>query len=546
VRSARSRIIPRPPTGTSPPLGPTHAENPHEPRPRASALTRCALLLATLCAGLATAASGGAALRFGAAEDAAKYVWDGGRWLDLQMRALGMTENRVTVTWDPAQPAVIEERQYLDRMMPVSAAAGISVVLAVYPAGAWALADDPDLRIGQFAAFLQQLARTYPQVTTFVVGNEPNQPRFLQPQFGSDGSVASAAVFERLLAASYDALKAVNPGIAVVAAGPSGSGNDETSSDPVRFVQALGAAYRGSGRTAPIMDRLGFHVYPLTNTDPPARSYAWPHVGASDLDRLKQAVWDAFAGTGQPVFGEGASAGAPGTLSLDVDEFGWQVAEDPTLAGRYTGAENVPTIDEDTQARYYGDLVGIFSCDPTVSDALLFHLADERELERFQSGVLRADWSERPSFDALRNAIAGAGSCPLPDLWTHAAGVVGARATFDLRTSSPRRTLYGLSVTASEPADGRAGIFHVPGPAARLSSDAIGRSLAGLSTSRPVLSAAKLVRAGYTPRFEFRGRLRPGYYVYAVRLAAQMNPARTQTIVSAAFRVLGPATRARG
>ena len=44
-----------------------------------------------------------------------------------------------------------------------------------------------------------------------IIGNEPNQPRFWQPQFNLDGSPASPAAYESLLARSYDALKGVDP-----------------------------------------------------------------------------------------------------------------------------------------------------------------------------------------------------------------------------------------------------------------------------------------------------------------------------------------------
>ena len=35
-------------------------------------------------------------------------------------------------------------------------------------------------------------------------------------------------------------------------------------------------------------------------------------------------------------------------------------------------------------------------------------------------------------------------------------------------------------------------------------------------------------------------RLKPGYYVFAIRLAAEMNPARTVTLVGGAFKVGEP------
>jgi hypothetical protein len=481
---------------------------------------------------LAAAAPADATPRFGAADDAPKYAQDGGAWLDGQLAALGMGENRITVRWDPAQPTMIQDQAFLDRSLPVAASRGIRIVLDVYPAGAYALAADTDARIDQFAAYLQLLARTYPQVREFIVGNEPNEAFFWQPQFGSAGEQVSAALYERLLAASYDGLKAVDPGITVIAAGPSGSGNDTTSTSPVRFIQALGAAYRASGRGAPLMDKLGFHIYPGTNTDPPTKHYDWPNAGGADLDRIKQAVWDAFNGTAQPTFAEGPATGG---LTFFIDEFGWQVAIDPALAGLYSGAENVPTISEADQAQIYAQLIALLACDPTVSDAMVFHLIDEVDLGRFQSGLLRVNGSPRPSFDAVRAAIAAAGSCSTPHLWSHTTGVLGAGATFDANDVSTRQTVFGLSATAAEPADGKAGIFRLGGPRVRRTD--IERSLAGVTTARPLLSAGKLVKAGYNPRFEFHGQLAPGYYVYAVRLTAEMNASRVQTLVSPVFRV---------
>jgi hypothetical protein len=415
------------------------------------------------------------------------------------------------------------------------------IVLDVYPTEAAAFALDGEARAALFAAYLQTLARRYPQVTDYIVGNEPNEGFFWQPQFGPAGEQLSGASFARLLAAAYDALKAVNPGLRVIAAGPSNEGNDRTSTSPVRFIRAVGDAYRASGRAAPIMDALGFHVYPRVNTDPPAQPYGWPNAGAADLARLKQAVWDAFAGTGQPTFPEGPAVAGNGALALVVDEFGWQAAIEPSLASRYAGAENVPPVSEADQARHYADLVRMLSCDPAVTDAMVFHLVDEADLSRFQTGLLRIDGSERPSYGAMREAIAAAGSCAVPVVWTHATGVVGATAIFGERNHPARRAIFGISVTAGEDAEARAGIFRVDGPRARPAAAKLERSLSAAGRSPAAIrSAEKTVRAGYKPRLEFRGRLKPGHYVFGVRLTAAMNPARSQTFVSRVFRVGKP------
>ena len=119
-----------------------------------------------------------------------------------------------------------------------------------------------------FASYVGVLASIYPQVRQFVIGNEPNQPAFWRPQFDASGNNASAAAFGPYLAAAYDILKAVDPTISVLGVGLSPRGNDRPaaknniSTSPVRFLRALGAWYRRSGRTRPLMDGFSFHPYP--------------------------------------------------------------------------------------------------------------------------------------------------------------------------------------------------------------------------------------------------------------------------------------------
>ena len=90
-------------------------------------------------------------------------------------------------------------------------------------------------------------------------------------------AVSRRAVYAGLLAKSYDALKEVDPGIRVIGLGLSGRGNDlplapsNASTSPVRFLRDLGAAYRASGRTLPLMDELGLHLYPRSDRDPVQR-----------------------------------------------------------------------------------------------------------------------------------------------------------------------------------------------------------------------------------------------------------------------------------
>jgi hypothetical protein len=501
-------------------------------------LTLRAVLACALVAGV-TAAVAPASPRFGVAEDATKYADDGGATLYPKLTALGMETNRMAVHWDPTDPTTIQERGFLDRALPVAARAGVRIILAVYPSDRYAFtAGSPDLRATLFGAYLQTLARRYPQVNDFIVGNEPNESYFWRPQFGPGKRQVSAAAFLRMMTAAYDALKAVDPKIRVIAAGPSNEGNDKTSTSPVRFMAALGDAYRESAPSMPFMDAMGFHVYPRNNTHPPSKRYTWPNIGPSDLARVKQAVWDAFADTPQPTFAQSVLS-PKGSLGLVVDEFGWQVAIGPRLAARYTNKENVPTITEGEQAEYYGQLIRTFACDPAVTDAMIFHLVDEADLKRFQSGLLRINRSKRPSYGAVAKAIRTAGACGSRASWKPARSVIGARAIFEAQDRPAGRTLFGISVTASEDAVARAGIFRMSGPDARPEPGEIARSLAVTSGElTPALRVAKTVKAGYTPRIDFRGLLEPGHYVYGVHLRAVVKPGRTATFLSDTFEIL--------
>lgn len=339
------------------------------------------------------------------------------------MAQLGLTTNRVTVLWDPSQPTTIVEKPFLDRFMPVAEASGVQVVFALYPARSMAVGSSASAA-DQFCAFAAQLAGTYPQVTKIIVGNEPNQPRFWQPQFNGTAPAAGAA-YEALLAKCYDALKAVSPAIDVVGVGLSPRGNDQPkarsniSRSPVRFIGDMSAAYRASGRKAPLMDEFGFHCYPNVNSDALAKGYQWPNIGCVNLDRLKQAIWDGFNGTGQPTIENG--------LTILLDEVGWQV--DTTALAGYTGTENVPPIAASTQASIYSSLVHLVDCDPSITALHFFHLIDETDRDRFQSGLLTIDGSPRDSAASVQQAIAqDAGGCTGASVsWHHSTQVAKAK-----------------------------------------------------------------------------------------------------------------------
>ncbi len=362
----------------------------------------------------------------GANDDTALFTADRGVAYFRQMASLGLTETVLTVRFTPSDPATLTQAGQLDDVVRNALAAGLRVVLAVYPY------PPRELQAGlgspqAFASWITAVATRYPRVRQFNVMNEPNQTAFLRPQFHANRTNASAAAAGTYLAAAYDALKGIDPRIRVVGVGLSPRGNDDArapsnvSTSPLRFLEALGRWYRASGRTAPLMDGFSFHPYPVKATDPLTKSYVWPNAGFANLDRIKQGLWDAFDGTPQPTTATG--------LKLYLDEVGWQV-DTRSLAG-YTGRENVPVTNEATQAAIYAQLVRAAACDSDIAEVNFFGFYDDSRRAGFQAGLYHADGTPRPAAAAVQQAVVDstvAGCAGIPSAWSPAAGVVGAAA----------------------------------------------------------------------------------------------------------------------
>jgi hypothetical protein len=495
-------------------------------------MRRGATVVAALCAGLAVAAAAAAGgksqtVRFGVADDTGKYADDNGAAFFAQIASLGLRDDRMTVTWDAAHPSQIADRAFLDRSIAAAGAAGVQVRLAVRPASASAIGLSA-ARAQAFANFVESLAERYPQVRTFVIGNEPNQPRFWQPQFAR-GKPVAAIGYERTLATAYDAVKAVDPTLTVVGGVLSSRGNDDphassnASTSPVRFIHALGAAYRLSGRTRPLMDEFGYHAYPRSNRDSLARGLDWPDAGFSNLSRVKQALWDAFGGTGQSTIESG--------LRISIDEIGWQTAVPATSQSAYSGTETVPVTSDSSQASVYGQIVARAACDSSIASVLFAPFVDESQLAGFQSGLVRADGSKRPSYDTVKAALARGARCSGASVrWTHTNSVVGARVLFGAAKGTHwwKQRVWNFGVRVGEDAAYRASIVPVAGRGVLSAKQAL--------TTKPILSTRGLAKAAWTPlvRFPLR-RLTPGRYAYLIDLRATMAPSRERVFVSRTF-----------
>jgi hypothetical protein len=489
-------------------------------------MKRLAVTFALACSALALTGPAQAAIEVGVADDHPIGQPDGGAAFFMLMNDVGLRQVRLSVSWDATQPTTIANQAQIASVLPVATLRGVNVVFSVAPLKARSITVPG--ASAQFITFLDQVARTFPTVKNVIVGNEPNQSHFWQPQFNAGGRGVAGGAYEALLASGYDALKAVDPTINVIGVGlsPRGGDNPRASSNistsPVKFLQGMGAAYRASGRTKPLMDEFAYHPYPKKDTDSLTEGYPWPNAGVTNLDRIKQAFWDAFGGTAQKTFEQG--------LRVKLDEVGWQVAVVPQSLPSYFGAESIAPTSEEAQAAIYPALLNYVACDQSVEAVLFFGLQDEPNLDRWQAGLMRADGSLRASYGTVKATIAAdGGNCTgTMRSWHHSTTVDGAKATFPKLRRLPRRVhAWSFLATAEEDALFDAGIY-------RVSS---GRKRAKART----LAESGRLDAHMTRYVRFpKRRLRPGKYVYSIRIRAEANAKRVTRKTSRVFVVFGP------
>ncbi len=266
------------------------------------------------------------------------------------------------------------------------------------------------------------------------------------------------------------------------------------------------------------MDGFSFHPYPSPSDFkvPFGFRYSWPNAGLHELPRLKQALWDAFAGTPQPT--------TAGGLRLYLDEVGWQVAVDPSRG--YDGVENVRVTSEKAQAAIYGQLVRFVVCDPAVAELNFFGYYDDDALGGWQAALRRVDGTARASHKTVAAAIAATGGRCLGKLrrWTPLRRPDHATVTFGafegVRAGASRR--FWFKATAAEDIVVRAGLVPARTPLARIQT---------------FLRAAGTVNAYRRPPLKVAARPRGGRQVLVVSVAAKLNPRRVSIFRSPAFLV---------
>jgi hypothetical protein len=353
----------------------------------------------------------------GAAEDEGRNADPQVAMAKMQLaKAAGFDTIRITANWSQGLTTVPPDQ--LQAIQSIAAAGvflNIRIIATVMPVGSRATPLTAAART-QFARFAADLVRQVPTIREYIIGNEPNLNRYWLPQFGPSGEDVAAPAYVQLLARTYDAMKAVDKTVFIDGGSVSprgidrpGTGRDTHS--PTAFITDMGTAYRAMKRNRPIMDGFSFHPYGENSSTPPTLVHtSGTSLGLSDYPKLVSLLGKAFDGTAQ----KGSK------LPIVYDEYGVDSQIPVAKRSFYGGTEPATTkpVTEGVQAAYYDEALKIAACQPTVRGFLIFHVTDETDYNRWQSGVYYADGTPKSTLPLVKASMSavrlGAYECGEP------------------------------------------------------------------------------------------------------------------------------------
>jgi hypothetical protein len=245
----------------------------------------------------------------------------GSQWVRLDVRWVLIAPAHPGVGFDAGDPgAPGYEWSQLDAEVRSATAAGQRVLLLILDAPPWALAPGAPRsatpgswkpRPAALAAFAHALAERYsgsypdplkagavlPQVSAFQVWNEPNLAEYLAPQWvrsrGGRWVAESPRLYRAMLNAAYAAIKSVQHGSFVLAAGtaPYGDPPGGQRMHPVQFWRELlclsAVLHPVSCGEVAHLDALDHHPYSFS---PTIHAYNPLDVSIPDLGRIERVV----------------------------------------------------------------------------------------------------------------------------------------------------------------------------------------------------------------------------------------------------------------
>jgi len=357
----------------------------------------------------------------GAAEDEGRNADPAVAMAKMQLaKAAGFDTIRITIIWKPGESVVPPDE--LAALQSIGAAGeflGIRIVATIMNFGSNTTPLTATART-EFARFSADFVRQVPGIREYIIGNEPNLNRYWLPQFGPSGEDVAATAYVQLLARTYDAMKAADKGVFINGGSVSprgidrpGTGRDTHS--PTTFIRDMGTAYRALNRKKPIMDGFAFHPYGENSSTPPTFAHATgTSLGLADYGKLVTLLGQAFDGTAQ----------RGSRLPIVYDEYGVDSQIPDAKSRLYGGHEPATTkpVSEGVQATYYDEALQMAACQPTVRGFLIFHVTDETDHNRWQSGVYYADGTPKSSRPFVKRTMStirsGAVDCGEPPVGT--------------------------------------------------------------------------------------------------------------------------------
>jgi len=292
----------------------------------------------------------------------------------------------------------------LDRIVDSANAAGINVLFSVVKAPKWARPpgdtdEGPPADPNTYGTFMREMAARYKgRVKAYEIWNEQN----LYYEWGGRGGKLNAGKYVELLKVAYAAIKSVDPGAVVISGAltPTGYNDGDIAIDDRVYLEQMYQA--GLARYC---DAVGAHPSGY-NVPPDAdwRSYDDPSAGFKGPFTNRHPSWS-FRATMESYRNIMVKYG-DGHKRIWPTEFGWATVEGlgvPPAPGYEYAADNTEAEQAEWLVRAYQMGKGWGWVGPMFLWNLNFGPVAGPADEKAAFGIVRHNWSPRPSFGALAN-----------------------------------------------------------------------------------------------------------------------------------------------
>ena len=285
-----------------------------------------------------------------------------------RLRELGVQVARVTFDWrriEPTQGAF--DWTHTEAWLEALRAEGIAPLVALWGTPGWANggrgANVPPASAAAFAAFARAAAERFPWVRRWVVWNEPNQRRWLQPP-------SPTVYVTKLLNPAAAAIKSVIP-TASIAGGATAPRGGRGGTSPVDFI-------RGMGRAGARLDAYAHHPHALSPAESPSRG------GCERCSTITMATLERLLTETRAAFGA--------RTRVWLTELGYQTNPPDRVLG-VSWAQQARFVAEAQRRAYVASRV----------DVLVQYLVrDEPRVDAWQSGLETVTGRGKPSLAAFQ------------------------------------------------------------------------------------------------------------------------------------------------